>query len=450
MMAKFKGYESYVDSGVESIGYMPTGWTLKRLKHVCVLNPSKSEAKLSEDTEVTFLPMENILSVGKIDTSLVKEYSEVAVGYTYFRDGDIIVAKVTPCFENGNIALAQDLTNGIAFGTTELHVIRPTPKCDRRYIFYLVQSNRFRLEGIASMYGVAGLKRIPADFMANFKFALPSVSEQIQIADFLDQKTNEIDSVVADKQKLISVLDEQRKTLITDAVTKGLNSDVETKDFGVEWIGDIPEHWQVFKIKHVLSQIEYGISESSKGEGEYKLLTMGNISHGEIEIPSGGSVNELDERYLLNTNDLLFNRTNSLDQIAKVGIFRGSVEDKVTFASYLVRLKVNEKADSEFLNLLLNCHPFLSYARSFAIPSVSQANLNANRYTNLKIILPPVDEQRVIRDRIVERSQHISDAIDEINQQIHKLKEYRMSLIFEAVTGKIDVRDVTVEATMMA
>src|SRR5579875_2858781 len=176
-MTEFKGYERYADSGVESIGYIPEGWSVKRLKDVCVLNPSKSEAKLSEDTEVTFLPMENILSVGKVDTSLVKEYSEDAVGYTYFREGDIIVAKVTPCFENGNIALAKGLLNGIGFGTTELHVLRATAKCDSRYIFYLIQSNRFRLEGIASMYGVAGLKRIPADFVANFKFALPSVVE---------------------------------------------------------------------------------------------------------------------------------------------------------------------------------------------------------------------------------------------------------------------------------
>lgn len=163
--------------------------------------------------------MENIISSGVIDTSITKNISEVYSGYTYFREEDIIVAKVTPCFENGNISIAYGLSNGIGFGTTELHVLRSKDKFDNRFIFYVLQSNRFKLEGIASMYGVAGLKRIPTEFVQNFKFAVPAIEEQKEIANFIDKKIKEISQIKNEIVLQINKLKEYRQSLIFEAVT---------------------------------------------------------------------------------------------------------------------------------------------------------------------------------------------------------------------------------------
>src|SRR5690606_4182192 len=175
------------DSGVEWIGEIPEHWQVIRIKDSCILNPAKSEVDKESSINVTFIPMENVLSAGKVDTSIEKPLSEVYGGYTYFKDGDIVVAKVTPCFENGNIAILAKLKNGIGFGTTEFHVIRTQKDYLNKYLYYVFQSERFRQEGVSSMYGVAGLKRIPSEFIANYKFAIPNLNEQVEVANYLDK-----------------------------------------------------------------------------------------------------------------------------------------------------------------------------------------------------------------------------------------------------------------------
>lgn len=208
------------DSGVEWIGEIPAHWKVKRIKYIALVNPKKSEIKyLSPDIEVTFIPMENITATGIVDYTLTNTVENLINSYTYFRDGDIIMAKVTPCFENGNIAIVDGLSNGIGFGTTELHVLRCNNENYSRFLFYYLQSNTFKLKGISEMYGVAGLKRIPTDFVLNYKLGLPNYEEQKAIAGYLDQKTTEIDSLIADIQTQMAKLKEYRESLISEAVT---------------------------------------------------------------------------------------------------------------------------------------------------------------------------------------------------------------------------------------
>lgn len=208
------------DSGVEWIGEIPVHWEVKRIKYLATVNPSKSEVRhLMLEQEVTFIPMEKIIATGKVDYSLTDTIENLISGYTYFRDEDIIMAKVTPCFENGNIAIVEGLLNGIGFGTTELHVLRCNNSCYNRFLFYYLQSDIFKSRSISEMYGVAGLKRIPTDFILNYKLGIPNYEEQKIIANFLDQKTAEIDSLIADIQTQIAKLKEYRQSLIYEAVT---------------------------------------------------------------------------------------------------------------------------------------------------------------------------------------------------------------------------------------
>ncbi len=187
---RFKPYPAYKDSGVEWLGEIPAHWEAKWLKFAAVLNPSASETRPPPPTtEVSFVPMEAVGEYGGLDLSRTRALADAETGYTYFRDGDVVVAKITPCFENGKGARATGLTNGVAFGTTELHLLRATPALDGTFLFYLTLSDAFRRLGEAEMYGAGGEKRVPESFIGNFRHALPPVSEQRTIAAFLDRET---------------------------------------------------------------------------------------------------------------------------------------------------------------------------------------------------------------------------------------------------------------------
>ncbi len=190
----FPSYPEYKDSGVEWLGAVPSHWQVRRLRYTAVLNPSKSEVRgLSPDTPVTFLPMEAVGEDGSLDTSGRRALGEVIEGYTYVREGDVAYAKITPCFENGKAALVRGTHAGIAFGTTELTVLRPEPeKCISEYLFRVISAEPFRTLGEASMYGAGGQKRVPDDFARDFTIGWPPVSEQRTIATFLDVETRVI------------------------------------------------------------------------------------------------------------------------------------------------------------------------------------------------------------------------------------------------------------------
>lgn len=208
------------DSGVEWLGEIPSHWEIKRLRFVCELNPSKSEvADLSPDTQVSFLPMEKVNEDGTFSLDETRTVEQVWQGYTYFRDQDVVVAKITPCFENGKGAVFEGLVNGVGFGTTEFHVLRANQDTDPRFIFYLTRSNSFRQLGVMSMYGVAGQQRVPQEFLANFVTGFPLLLEQRAIAAHLDRETARLDAAAAEIETSIAHLEEYRAALIAAAVT---------------------------------------------------------------------------------------------------------------------------------------------------------------------------------------------------------------------------------------
>ncbi|HAT4250464.1 restriction endonuclease subunit S [Clostridium perfringens] len=206
------------ESGVEWIAEIPSHWKKFRFKNICNINPNKSELTIDNERLVSFVPMENIKN-GKIDLSIIKKLGEVYSGYSYFRDGDIIMAKVTPCFENGNIAIVEKMENKVGFGTTELHVLRVNEKVNNKYLYYLLQENGFKSKAISSMYGVGGLKRIPTEFIANFEIYIPDVKEQIEIIKYIEGKLNNIDIILKETNKSIEKIKEYKKSLISEVIT---------------------------------------------------------------------------------------------------------------------------------------------------------------------------------------------------------------------------------------
>ena len=149
-------------------GDLPESWKRRRLRFDVRLNPKKSSLDMEADELVSFIPMDAVGEYGGLNLDDVRELEDVYDGYTYFVDGDLCVAKITPCFENGKGALADGLTNGVGFGTTELHVVRSGPNLDRRFLFYVSIADDFRKLGESEMYGAGGQKRIDEDFIKDW------------------------------------------------------------------------------------------------------------------------------------------------------------------------------------------------------------------------------------------------------------------------------------------
>ncbi len=208
------------DSGIEWLGEVPEHWDLNRLKFYTQINPVKSEVShLPEDFEVTFTPMEAVKEFGGLDTKEIKTIGDVYTGYTYFKEGDVLTAKITPCFENGKAAIAKDLKNGIGFGTTELHVLRPNSNLINKFLFYMIISEPFLKVGESEMLGAGGQKRVRQEFLEDWIWGFPSVDEQKEIIDFIEEQSLKIDYLKRKIAKAIDHLEEYRSSLITQAVT---------------------------------------------------------------------------------------------------------------------------------------------------------------------------------------------------------------------------------------
>jgi type I restriction enzyme S subunit len=208
-------------SGVDWLGDVPEGWEVVRLRHIARMNPSKSEiASVERDAIVSFLPMEAVGEDGSLDLSRHRTLGEVESGYTYFRDGDVTYAKITPCFENGKGALMAGLDNSFGFGTTELTVLRPN--CARilpEYLASLIASPAFLKLGEGHMYGAGGQKRVPDDFARDFVTALPPRPEQAEIVSHVAAMKAQFDTLSATAESAIALLQERRAALISAAVT---------------------------------------------------------------------------------------------------------------------------------------------------------------------------------------------------------------------------------------
>ncbi len=213
-------YPAYKPSGVEWLGQVPEHWVVRRLKRIARLNPSKSEVPLAmRNDPAVFLPMERVGSDGRFDASEVRPISALWNGFTYFRRGDVIVAKITPCFENGKGACLENLPTALGFGSTEFHVIRPSNAIVSAYLYRVTTLSEFRGLVADEMTGAAGQQRVPVEFIANFPIPLPPLPEQTAIVEYLDTQTTKIDAAIAATRSEIELLREYRTRLIADVVT---------------------------------------------------------------------------------------------------------------------------------------------------------------------------------------------------------------------------------------
>ena len=444
----FPRYPTYQDSGVEWLGEVPGHWGVKRLRFVAELNPSKSEiGALDRDTAVSFLPMEAIGDDGTLNLDKEKTISEVESGYTYFRDGDVTVAKITPCYENGKGAQMKGLVNGIGFGTTELIVVRPRPnQLIGSYLHYLFISPDFRGLGESHMYGAGGQKRVPDAFVRNFATAFPPVPEQTQIAAFLDRETAKIDELVAEQRRLMELLKEKRQAVISHAVTQGLNPDAPMKPSGIEWLGDVPAHWEVTRIKKLCSVISKGTTPTTVGAD----FTLDGIRFLKAENITAAGVDEQPEFYISEETHAVLSRSSLQDGDVLVVIAGATTGKSAVLNKELLPANTNQAVSfirpkenrfSPFISLWLGTHLVRKLISLTSVQS-AQPNLSMEDLGNIPFPVPPFRELNEILVFLATETAKFDTLTAEAQRAIDLLQERRTALISAAVTGQIDVRGV--------
>lgn len=425
-MGRYKGYSEYRGSGVEWLGSIPSHWVITPLKYLMDLNPSKSSYLGSQRLACSFVPMEK-LKKGSLTLDEERVIADVISGYTYFENGDVLQAKVTPCFENKNIAIAENLKNGIGFGSSEINVYRPYEgELVKSFLYYRCQEDAYMEFCTSAMIGAGGLKRVPSDTINNFPIALPTVMEQSQIAKFLDCETAKIDTLISKQERLIELLREKRQAVISHAVTKGLDGAVGMKDSGVEWLGEVPEHWGICSLSKIFT-IKAG------GDVQQRLFS---------------EVKTEEHKYPIYTNS---NKENAIYGYSKEANYPAdsitvSGRGEVGFAVYrdhefeaIIRLLVltpQKACEAKFFTYLIN------EVLEFREESSAVGQLSTLQIAPYKTVLPPLEEQIQITEYLDRESKRVANLIEKQRLQIELLKERRTALISAAVTGKIDVRDV--------
>jgi len=388
--------------------------------------------------------MEAIGEDGSVSLDQTRSIGEVQTGYTYFRDGDVAFAKITPCFENGKGALFSGLLSGIGFGTTELIVARPRKDyIDGHFLDWLVRSRDFRKAGESAMYGAGGQKRVPETFVRDFWIALPLLSEQRFIAAFLDRECGKIDALIAEQERLIALLEEKRQAVISHAVTKGLDPNAPMKDSGIPWIGMVPEGWEVVPASYRYEvQLGRMLNEArSSGEHMRPYLRVFDVQWGVINTSSLPMMDfplETQERYRLRPGDLMVNEGGSY--VGRSAIWRGEL-DECYYQKALHRLRpLNcDRDTAEFFFFVMEIATrrsvFVAGANQTTIDHLTAEQLRARRFA-----FPPMEEQRKISEYLQTQLPRIDELVSSSDSAISILSERRAALISAAVTGKIDVR----------
>ena len=427
---------SVADKAQAAYGDLPANWTRRRLRFDARLNPKKSSLDMEPDELVSFVPMDAVGEYGGMNLDEVRELEDVYNGYTYFADGDLCVAKITPCFENGKGALAEGLTNGVGFGTTELHVIRPEESIARRYLFYVTIADDFRKLGESEMYGAGGQKRIDEDFIKDWMPPLPPLNTQQRIAQFLDEKTAQIDGLIEKKRALLDRLAEKRQALITRAVTKGLNPDVPMKPSGIDWLGDIPEHWDVKRLSFVARVIDCKHRTPEYIDDGVPLVSTTEIKPFTIDYSTKRKVSEEELSLMseggrdLRHGDIIYSRNASVGSAALIR------DDRRLCLGQDLCIIRSRSVHPEYMEYFLNSGGCLEQLnRELVGATFKRVNVDViKKYFSL---FPPFDEQQVIVSWLNERLEDEFGNAERVNRSLELLQEYRSALITAAVTGQI-------------
>ena len=411
------------------------------MKRIVSLNPNRAEARslLTADTRVTFLPMECVGTDGRIEARETLPASNVQNGLTYFRREDVLVAKITPCFENGKGACLDSLPTKIGFGSTEFHVLRAGPSISPQFLYRLTALEEFRRLGANAMTGAAGQQRVPQAFIENYPVALPPRAEQTAIVRYLDHADRRMRRYIDGKETLIGLLEEQQQAVVQHAVTRGLDPDVRLEPSGIDWLGDVPVHWEVRRLKNWLGINEAVLPETTKPDFDFLYLEIGAVGTGIL-------VNRLSRIRFANAPSRARRIVRSGDTIVstvrtylKAVWFAGKVNTDLICSTGFAVLTPGPGTMPKFVSYVAQNNVFTDRVTAESVGIVYPA-ISESSFRSLYVCVPPFSEQAAIVEHLDKATADIDTTIANTRREIDLLREYRTRLIADVVTGKADVR----------
>lgn len=415
-----KKYESYKDSNVEWINEIPKEWTMSRMKFIANVytgNSLNDTQKIEfESDDPSHLPYVASKDIDVESTQVNYENgTRIPKNHSNFKVAPEMASLL--CIEGGSAGRKMTFLNQDVCFVNKLACIDVENKWLAKYVFYYLRSGMFQTQFRDSLAGLIG--GVSITNLRNFKIPLPPNFDGVKISQFLDHQTGLIDQLIEKKKRLVELLDEKRKAIINEAVTKGLDPTVRMKDSGIEWIGEIPEHWELAKLKYLVT-MKSGNSITSNEIDEIGIYPVfgGNGFRGYTD----SFTNEGD--YVL---------------IGRQGALCGNINyasGRFWASEHAVVVYPTLKIDTFYLGELLRIMDLNQYSESAAQPGISVGKI-------LNLVVPKIgiEEQIEISNFLKKKLGQIEMLKEKLTIQIDKISEYRQSLISEAVTGKIDVRD---------
>lgn len=432
-MVRYKPYERYKDSGVEWIGEIPEHWEVKPL--FCYYKERKNKNIGGLEQNVLSLSYGRIKRRDLSDNfGLLPESFE---GYNIVEPGNLVL-RLTD-LQNDHQSLRCGLVREIGVITSAYVTLESISSIDEDYGYWLM----YAYDLLKVFYGFGAGVRQSMTFrdLKWIPLTLPSIYEQQAIADFLDQKTSELDGLIADKEKLVTLLQEYRQAIISEAVTKGLNPDVKMKDSGVDWIGKIPEHWDVYRVKHkfrIINGATPNSSESDNWDGDILWVTPVDLNQNDNIVMSDSIRKITRQGYQSCGTTMIPPGSIILSTRAPIGYVMEAGRGMCTNQGCKSLVKRDDFSTRFFYYHIYSAKTEMqSLGRGTTFLELGNQSLG-----DLVICFPPANEQQAIANYLDQKTSETDDLISGIQGSIAQLKSYRQSLISEAVTGKIDVRGV--------
>ena len=409
----------------------PAIWPKKRLKFCATYNDEVLPESTDDFEQIDYVEISDVSLVEGIRASTPMLFHEApSRARRKVRKGDILVSTVRTYLKA--IATVTEATDNLT-ASTGFCVIRPSAGLDPGYAGWVAKSDAFVDELVSRSVGVS-YPAINASQVVDILVPVPPLNVQRRIAAFLDERTAQIDALIAKKQALLDRLSEKYQSIVTQAVTKGLNPDAPLKESGVDWVGRIPIHWEVKRLKYLTdAPLKYGANAPAEWEdAEWpRFIRITDVDQsGNLRPDTFRSLPpEIAEPYLLSEGDILLARSGAT--VGKSFIYRRDW-GKACFAGYLILARINKDHSAEFVYNFLNSDAFWSWVRASFIQSTIQ-NVNAEKYANLWVPCPPLSEQREITSIIRLRRKEILYHERKIEKSLQLLTEYRSAIITSAV-----------------
>lgn len=429
-------YESYKDSGVEWLGEIPKGWSIKKTKFAGAIYNGDS---LNEQQKRKYESNDPLHRAYISSKDICTDYSTIKYESGLRIPIQEVGFKIAPresilfCIEGGSAGKKIAFTNQEVCFVNKLACFAANRSYNSKFIFYSLKAYPFQRQFSQSMTGLIG--GVGVSSINNFVLTIPPVGEQSAIANYLDRKIEQIHHAIVIKEQQISLLKERKQILIQNAVTRGLNPEATTCDSGVEWIGEIPEHWEIRANRSLFSErVEPGF----EGLPLLSVSIHSAVSSEEIDeeenIRGRVKIEDKSKYNLVKPNDIVFNMMRAWQGAI------GAVKVKGMVSPAYIIATPHSEINAQYFEYQYRCPNFIQQMDRFSKGITDfRKRLYWNEFKQLKTLVPPIKEQTAIVTYIEFESTKIEKTIALQQQQIERLKEYKVTLINSAVTGKIKV-----------